>query len=67
MHRVQLLQDDALPESPSSPGITRHLAFKDEGRLVVRTRADQGHPQVSRSTSSVQPVFPKAISAKSVS
>ena len=42
MSRIQTLKADSLPEAPSSPGITRHLAFKGEGKLVIRGRTTPG-------------------------
>jgi uncharacterized RmlC-like cupin family protein len=42
MSKIQTLQADALPETPSSPGITRHLAFKGEDYLVLRSRTGPG-------------------------
>ena len=42
MSKIQALRTDALSETPSSPGITRHLAFKSEGKLVVRSRTNPG-------------------------
>src|SRR5215212_4441139 len=42
MPKIQGLQKDALSEAPGSPGITRHLAFQEEGFLVVRSRVELG-------------------------
>jgi uncharacterized RmlC-like cupin family protein len=42
MPKIQALPGDSLAESPSSPGITRHLAFKGEGFLVLRARTVPG-------------------------
>lgn len=42
MSKIQALKADALSEAPSSPGITRHLAFKGEGNLVLRGRTTPG-------------------------
>ena len=42
MSKIQALRADALSEAPSSPGITRHLAFKGEGKLVLRGRTTPG-------------------------
>lgn len=42
MSKIQALQANALSESPSSPGITRHLAFKGDGYLLLRARSDPG-------------------------
>ena len=42
MSKIQALHKDALSENPSTPGITRHLAFKSEGQLVIRARTEPG-------------------------
>jgi quercetin dioxygenase-like cupin family protein len=42
MPTIQALAKDTLSESPSSPGITRHLAFKGEDYLVLRSRTEPG-------------------------
>jgi len=42
MSKLRALQKDALTESASSPGITRHLALEGERVLVVRSRVDPG-------------------------
>lgn len=42
MSKIQALQANVLPETPSSPGISRHLAFEGDGFLVVRARSDPG-------------------------
>ncbi len=42
MSKLQALQKDALTEGASSPGLTRHLAFKDEGLQVLRSCVDPG-------------------------
>jgi uncharacterized RmlC-like cupin family protein len=42
MGKIQALRTDALSEAPSSPGIIRHLAFKDEGKLVLHALATPG-------------------------
>jgi uncharacterized RmlC-like cupin family protein len=42
MSKIHALRSDALSEAPSSPGITRHLAFKGDGNLVVRARTTPG-------------------------
>lgn len=42
MSKIQALHSDTLPEAPSSPGITRQLAFDGEGHLVVHSRVDPG-------------------------
>jgi hypothetical protein len=35
MSKIQALQKDALTEGASSPGITRHVAFKGEGENIL--------------------------------
>ena len=42
MTNIRALQKDTLPEGPGSPGITRHLAFREEDFLVVRSRVEPG-------------------------
>jgi quercetin dioxygenase-like cupin family protein len=42
MSKLQALPADALPETPSSPGISRQLAFEGEGYLVLRSRSAPG-------------------------
>lgn len=42
MSKIQALQKDALTEGASSPGLTRHVAFKGEGVQVVRSRVGPG-------------------------
>jgi quercetin dioxygenase-like cupin family protein len=42
MAKIRALHKDALSEAPGSPGITRHLAFRGEGFMVVRSRVDPG-------------------------
>ena len=42
MAKIQALEKDALSEAPGSPGITRHLAFRGEGFVVVRSRVEPG-------------------------
>jgi quercetin dioxygenase-like cupin family protein len=42
MVKISALQKDALSEAPGSPGITRHLTFRGEGFMVVRSRVDPG-------------------------
>jgi quercetin dioxygenase-like cupin family protein len=42
MANIQALEKDALSEAPGSPGITRHLAFRGEGFVVVRSRVEPG-------------------------
>jgi len=40
MAKIQGLEKNALSEAPGSQGIARHLAFKVDDFLVVRSRAD---------------------------
>ena len=40
MSKIQALQHDALTASSSTPGITRHLAFKGDDYMVLRGRTD---------------------------
>jgi uncharacterized RmlC-like cupin family protein len=42
MSKIQALKREALSESSTSPGITRHLAFKDEGSKVLRSQTEPG-------------------------
>ena len=42
MAKIKALRNDSLPEAPSSPGIARHLAFKDKEKLVLRGRTTPG-------------------------
>ena len=42
MSKIKALRADALPESSSTPGITRHLAFKDREKLVLRGQTTPG-------------------------
>lgn len=42
MSKIQALQADALSETPASPGITRHLAFQDDGSKVLRAQTEPG-------------------------
>jgi quercetin dioxygenase-like cupin family protein len=42
MSKIQALPMNDLTETPSSPGISRHLAFKGEDYLVVRARSAPG-------------------------
>jgi quercetin dioxygenase-like cupin family protein len=42
MGRITGLGKDALPEASGSLGIARHLAFKGDGFLVVRSRVEPG-------------------------
>ncbi len=40
MAEIRGLEKEALSEAPGSSGITRHLAFRGEDFLVVRSRVD---------------------------
>ena len=42
MAKIRGLKKDILSEGPGSPGISRHLAFRGEDFLVVRSRVDPG-------------------------
>ena len=42
MSKIEALHADALSETPASPGISRHLAFKAENYRVLRSRSDPG-------------------------
>jgi len=42
MVKIRALEKNALSEAPGSPGIARHLAFKGDDFLVVRSRVDPG-------------------------
>jgi quercetin dioxygenase-like cupin family protein len=42
MSKIETLQADALSGTPSSPCITRHLAFEGDGCRVVRSRVGPG-------------------------
>ncbi len=42
MAKIQGLAKDALSGAPGSQGITRHMAFRGEGFLIVRSRVDLG-------------------------
>ena len=42
MSRLQALQPDALVETMASSGITRHLAFKNEECVVLRSTSKPG-------------------------
>ena len=42
MSKIQALPKNALSDIPSSPGITRHIAFRGEGYLIVRARSEPG-------------------------
>jgi hypothetical protein len=41
MSRIQALHGDTLSDAPLSTRIRRHLAFKDEECLVVRSQVDR--------------------------
>lgn len=40
MSKLQMLNAENLSETPASPGIVRHLAFKDEGTKVLRAQTE---------------------------
>ena len=42
MAKIVGISGSALLQGPGSPGITRHLAFKGEGLLVVRAHGEPG-------------------------
>lgn len=42
MSKLEALSAESLTETPSTPGLTRHLAFKDENHMVIRSRAEPG-------------------------
>lgn len=42
MGRIQALRGDNLQEGPASPGIVRHMAFRGDDIVVLRSRADPG-------------------------
>lgn len=42
MSKIEALPAATLSESPASPGIARHLAFKGEGYMVIRARSNPG-------------------------
>ena len=42
MSKLQVLNADTLTETPSTPGIVRHIAFKDEGTWVLRAQTEPG-------------------------
>lgn len=42
MSKIESLPRHALSAGPSSPGITRHLAFEGEGFRVLRARTEPG-------------------------
>ena len=42
MSKIQALKSEALSESSASPGITRHMAFRDEDSIVLRSQAEPG-------------------------
>jgi quercetin dioxygenase-like cupin family protein len=40
MSKLQALKTGSLAEAPSSPGISRHLAFKGDGFMLLRSQSD---------------------------
>jgi uncharacterized RmlC-like cupin family protein len=42
MSGIQALKVDALSETPATAGISRHLAFEDEGSKVLRAQTEPG-------------------------
>jgi quercetin dioxygenase-like cupin family protein len=42
MSKIEALTADALAETPSTPGITRHIAFKGGNYMVIRSRTGLG-------------------------
>lgn len=42
MSKLEALPAEALTETPSTPGLTRHLAFKDDNHMVIRSRSEPG-------------------------
>lgn len=42
MEKVTVIQKDNLTDGPSTPGIQRDLAFKDDGVLVIRSKTEPG-------------------------
>lgn len=42
MHKIEALQKDKLQKGSSSPGISRHIAFKGEDFQIIRSRIDPG-------------------------
>lgn len=42
MSNIEALRKEALPEAPSTPGITRYLAFEGEDYLILRSKAEPG-------------------------
>jgi len=42
MSKIQALEPESLAETPASPGITRHLAFQNEGSRVLRSQTKPG-------------------------
>jgi quercetin dioxygenase-like cupin family protein len=42
MSKLEALPAEALSETPSTLGLTRHMAFKDDHHIVIRSRAEPG-------------------------
>jgi len=42
MSKIQAIQSNSLSKSPSTPGITRHLAFKNEESMILRSQTEPG-------------------------
>jgi quercetin dioxygenase-like cupin family protein len=42
MSKIEALTADTLAETPSTPGITRHVAFKGGNYMVIRSRTGPG-------------------------
>lgn len=42
MSKIESMKNNNLKESPSTPGITRYLAFKDEMHRVLRAQSEPG-------------------------
>ena len=42
MSKLEALPKDQLSSTPSTPGLTRYLAFKDENHMVIRSVAEPG-------------------------
>ena len=42
MSKIQALKTETLSETMASPGISRHLAFKDDGSKVLRAQTEPG-------------------------
>jgi quercetin dioxygenase-like cupin family protein len=42
MSKIEVLTADALAKTPSTPGITRHVAFKGGNYMVIRSRTGPG-------------------------